>query len=180
MIGLFPQASKQPIIPHEPRQADVGFPYLEAFLGLLLVYMVYSQWTRLDSRYPIAAALVLLVAAAVANAVGNLPIANNLATYAFFLLVAGVVLLVVDRVRESRTRKPSAALDRPPPRPEAPATDAANGGEPVTEQTFDRLEEELISRVKTSRQQNDEHEQSDDRESNQRKRPERRAESKPP
>ena len=37
------------------------FPYVAAFLVLLLAYMVYSQWARLDSRYPIAAALLLLV-----------------------------------------------------------------------------------------------------------------------
>ncbi len=77
-------------------------PYSTVFLGLLLAYMIYSQWARLDSRLPIAAALGLLVITAIVDALGNVTIANVFAEYVFFLLAGGVVLLLADHVRESR------------------------------------------------------------------------------
>ncbi len=82
---------------------------LYPFLLLLVVYMVYSQWVGLDSRYPIAAALVLLVVAAVLDAGGETGPANTLASYLFFLLAAGVVLLLTDHVRhpERETSPPA-------------------------------------------------------------------------
>lgn len=87
-------------------------PYTEIFLGLLLAYMVYSVWARLDGRYPIAAALVLLVVTAVVDAAGDATTANSLAEYVFFLLAAGVVLLLVEHVRERPTR-PAATSSGP-------------------------------------------------------------------
>ena len=77
-------------------------PYEELFLGLLGAYMVWSAWARIDSRYLIAGALVLLVAAAVVDAGGATAVANTLAVYVFFLLAGGVILLLVDHVREER------------------------------------------------------------------------------
>ena len=74
--------------------------YTEIFLGLLAVYVVYSVVTKLDGRLPIAAALALLVVAAVLDATGASGTANTLASYVFFLLVAGVFLLLVEYVRE--------------------------------------------------------------------------------
>ncbi len=76
------------------------FPFVPVFLGVLLVYMVYSEWARLDSRYLVAAALVLLVATAIVDAAGATAAANTLAEFVFFLLAAGVVLLLVDHVRD--------------------------------------------------------------------------------
>lgn len=76
------------------------FPYVPAFLGVLVVYMVYSEWVRLDSRYLVAGALVLLVATALVDAAGDTGTANTLAEFVFFLLAGGVVLLLVDHVRE--------------------------------------------------------------------------------
>ncbi|MGA7860414.1 MAG: hypothetical protein WCB19_00970 [Thermoplasmata archaeon] len=84
-------------------------PYTALFLGLLGAYMVYSAWARLDSRYLIAGALVLLVAAAVVDAAGATGAANTLAVYVFFLLAGGVLLLLVDHVREERRVTPSEA-----------------------------------------------------------------------
>ena len=71
-------------------------------MALLVGYMVVSQWERLDSRYPIIAGLVLLVVAAITDAVGATATANTLAVYVFFLLGAGVILLLADYVRDSR------------------------------------------------------------------------------
>jgi hypothetical protein len=81
----------------------VPYPFAEVFLALLAVYMVYSVWAGLDARIPIAAALLLLVATAVVDALGNTDAANTLAEFVFFLLGAGVLLLLIDHVRESRT-----------------------------------------------------------------------------
>jgi hypothetical protein len=82
-------------------------PYEYLFLGLLGAYMVYSVWARLDSRYPIAGALVLLVVAAITDAAGATAAANTLAVYVFFLLAGGVVLLLLDHVRDERRLPPA-------------------------------------------------------------------------
>ncbi|MGC2289762.1 MAG: hypothetical protein WA688_07905 [Thermoplasmata archaeon] len=95
-------------------------PYTDLFLGLLGAYMVYSAWTRLDSRYPIAGALVLLVVAAVVDAAGATGAANAIAVYVFFLLAAGVVLLLVDHLREEPRHAPSGL---PPSEPGGGAQD---------------------------------------------------------
>lgn len=86
------------------------FPFVPVFLGVLLVYMVYSEWARLDSRYLVAAALVLLVATAIVDAAGATAAANTLAEFVFFLLAGGVVLLLVDHVRD-RPRGGEEAVD---------------------------------------------------------------------
>ncbi len=78
----------------------MSLPYTELFVGLLVAYMVYSAWARLDSRYLIAGALALLVAAAIVDAGGATGAANTLAVYVFLLLAGGVVLLLVDHVRD--------------------------------------------------------------------------------
>ncbi|HUJ77735.1 MAG TPA: hypothetical protein VLX64_01875 [Thermoplasmata archaeon] len=76
------------------------FPLL--FLALLVAYLIYSVATRLDPRYPIGGALVLLVVAAVADAAGDVAVANSVAEYVFFLLGGGVLLLLIDHLRTSR------------------------------------------------------------------------------
>ena len=103
----------------------MSFPYAEVFLGLLFAYMLYSVWAGLAARLPIGAALVLLVITAVVDALGDVASANTLAEYVFFLLGAGVVLLLVEHVKERR--------ERPTPSPGAgPAsdTDPADSTEP--------------------------------------------------
>lgn len=103
------------------------------FLALLLAYMVYSQWTRLDSRYLILAALVLLVITAAVDAAGAIGTANVLAVYVFYLLAGGVLLLVIDHIREERASRSSAppktpaATERMAPSPKAAAGDEAAG-----------------------------------------------------
>jgi hypothetical protein len=82
-----------------------------AFLGVLLVYMVYSQWVRLDSRYLVVGALVLLVITGVVDVAGDTNPANVLAEYVLFLFNGGVVLLFVDYLRENRAPAPLAPAD---------------------------------------------------------------------
>jgi hypothetical protein len=80
------------------------------FLAVLAVYVLYSAWARLDSRLPLAAAVALLAATVVSDAVGALGTANVLAAYVFYLLCAGVVLLLIDHIRAERAlRAPGSA-----------------------------------------------------------------------
>jgi len=95
-------------------------PYTAIFLVLLLVYLAYSVWARLDGRYPIGAALALLVVTAVVDAAGDTNAANSLAEFVFFLLAGGVVLLLIEHVRD----RPSPA-GAAPSRPAAPKSPAA-------------------------------------------------------
>ena len=126
----------------------VPFPYVEVFLALLVAYMGYSIWAGLDARYLIAAALVLLVATAVVNALGNSVTANTLAEYVFFFLGAGVVLLLIEHVRKSR-RTPGS----PPGSaggPQRESSEAPEKGQGAPGHSFDRLEEQSITVVDAS------------------------------
>ncbi|MGB7123555.1 MAG: hypothetical protein WBE40_01690 [Thermoplasmata archaeon] len=118
----------------------MAFPYVAAFLILLLAYMTYSEWAGLDSRYPIGAALGLLVVTAAADATGSAALANTLAEFVFFLLAGGVVLLLVDYARD---RRPSASAPerRLGLRPWSPqSTEATDEWQRTTDQTLDRPE----------------------------------------
>jgi len=95
-------------------------PYTEIFLGLLVAYMVYSVWARLDGRIPIGAALVLLVVTAIVDAAGDVDAANSLAEFVFFLLAAGVVLLLVEHLREPPPPVPKSVSVNAPPEGVAP------------------------------------------------------------
>jgi len=102
----------------------VTFPYLLVFLALLAAYLAYSEWTGLDARLPIAGALALLLVTAVVDAAGDLATANTFAQYVFFLLAGGVVLLLVDHVRDARRAART-----------APAVTAGSGGRPTAPAT---------------------------------------------
>ncbi len=119
----------------------MAFPLVELFLGLLVVYMLYSLWIGLDSRYPIVAALVLLVVTAVVDAAGDVNAANTLAEFVFFLLAGGVGLLLIDHVREARkapSRRSRSARSGAAHPPTAYATEQPEG---TTDHSLDRLEQ---------------------------------------
>jgi hypothetical protein len=136
----------------------VGFPYIPVFLALLLAYMVYSQWARLDSRYPIAAALVLLVATAGVDAAGATATANTLAEFVFFLLAAGIVLLLLDHARSARPRPAGSAVAAGDSQPADPPHERQG----PTEEALDRPEQEPVALVDRPGQQHDEDEQGGD------------------
>lgn len=92
-------------------RGTVALLYMEMFLALLVAYLVSSEWSGIDSRYPIAMALIVLLAAVVVAAVGDTSVANALAGFVFFLLAGGVLLMVVDHVRDAR---PSPAFSQRP------------------------------------------------------------------
>ncbi len=56
---------------------------------------------RVDPRYLIALALILLISAAVESSIGNAAISDDIAIVSFYCLVAGVMLLIIDDYRES-------------------------------------------------------------------------------
>ena len=120
----------------------MSFPYVEVFLALLVAYMGYSVWAGLDARYPIAAALALLVATAIVDAAGNTVAANTLAEYVFFLLGAGVVLLLIEHVRESRrtAAPPSGSAGGS----KGEASEAPQEGKGTPGHPLDRFEEQPI------------------------------------
>ncbi len=91
------------------------FPYVATFLALLLGYLIYSAWARLDARYPIVAAIVLFAAAAGADGLGNFPLSVTLSEFSALLLGAGVLLLLVDAARERRAAARSGSGIGPPP-----------------------------------------------------------------
>jgi peptidoglycan/LPS O-acetylase OafA/YrhL len=105
------------------------------FLLTLLAYMAYSLWTKTDPRYLVGAALLLLVVTAMVDAAGDTGTANTLATFVFYLLGGGVVLLLLEHVREERASArskndptegttpspPTSSPSAPAPTPEAHA-----------------------------------------------------------
>jgi hypothetical protein len=139
----------------------VSFPFVEVFLALLVAYMAYSVWAGLDSRYPIAAALILLVVTAVVDALGNTGTANTLAEFVFFLLGAGVLLLLVDHVRESRAapRPDTGGLAASP---QSEPTESTNEGQGPAQETLHGLEEQPVSVVDAPGRKDDHNEKSGD------------------
>ena len=73
-------------------------------LKILLIFAFYffaSLIYDLDSRYPIIAAIFLLISSAIVLS-KNEELANNLAIYAYYFLVVGVALQLVEYLREHR------------------------------------------------------------------------------
>ncbi len=104
----------------------MAVPYPLLFLSLLAAYLAYSAWARLDSRYPIAAALALLIVAALLDAAGDVASANTFAEYVLLLLAGGIVLLLSDHLREARGPEPGANALGPEPAADHPSAQAAD------------------------------------------------------
>jgi len=131
-------------------------PYTAIFLGLLVAYLVYSLWARLDGRYPIGAALALLVVTAIVDAAGDTDAANSLAEFVFFLLAGGVVLLLIEHVRDRPSpadsgRSRAAGAQRPSPEPPEEPEGSA-------EQALHGLEQEPVALVDRTGDEDGDHE----------------------
>jgi len=138
----------------------MDIPYTTIFVGLLLAYLVYSVWARLDGRYPIGAALVLLVVTAVVDAAGEVDAANSLAEYVFFLLAGGVVLLLIEHVRDragSPSANPSGSTT-----PEGVSPEATEERKGPADQLLDGLEEKAVPVVDRTGGKDEDHEQKGD------------------
>lgn len=80
-------------------------PILEPYVPLfILIYILASIKYRIDSRIPIAMALFLLVLVPIILILKLQASAEQLAIYAYYLLVAGVVVQFSEYIRESRGR----------------------------------------------------------------------------
>jgi hypothetical protein len=141
----------------------MAFPYLEVFGLLLVIYMAYSVWERLDPRYPIGAGLVLLVATAVTDALGASSSADVLAEYVFLLLGAGVVLLLLEPVGGRRSVA-GASLPERTADPGQHAADPPEQRDLTTKEPFDHLEEEPVPLVHAAGDHDDQQEQPSDAE----------------
>jgi hypothetical protein len=122
-------------------------PYSLLFLALLAAYMIYSQWAGFDSRYVVGAALVLLVVAAIADAAGATGAANSFAEYVFFLLAAGVVLLLADHVRSDRSLRATAVASPSAVAPKRPSAETSEEAERPADHPLDRPEEKPVPLV---------------------------------
>lgn len=65
-------------------------------------YLLAAAIYRIDSRYPLLAAIASLVIAALLVAQRREELANRVAIYAYYFLVVGVLLNIVEYVREER------------------------------------------------------------------------------
>ena len=122
----------------------MAVPFVPVFLALLLAYMVYSEWTRLDSRYLIAGALALLVVTAIVDAAGATTAANTLAEFVFFLLAGGVVLLLVDHVREHPRGGPGRTWGSGVRRWDADPTDPPEEGQRTADESLHGSQEQTV------------------------------------
>lgn len=73
--------------------------FIKVIPYLLLIYFFVSLKLKLDSRIPIALALGLLFLTAVTLVWGLESTANQLAIFAYYLLVVGVVLQLIEYIR---------------------------------------------------------------------------------
>ncbi len=148
-------------------------PYLEVFLLLLGVYLVYSVWARVDPRYPIAAALGLLVITAIVDAANAIATANLLAEYVFCLLGGGVILLLVDHLRPGSSAAGPVEDSAGTRGPEGPPAQTSDEGDLPADQPLDHMEEQLVPPVDAARGHDDRDEGDRDGETQARESPER-------
>jgi len=69
----------------------------------ILIYLFISLILKLDSRIPIAFALLLLLLTATTLVQGLENAANQIAIYAYYFLVAGVMLQLIEYIRNPET-----------------------------------------------------------------------------
>lgn len=72
--------------------------------GLLLILVVFFICLifKIKSKIPVAIALLFIAFSAILLALGDVDFANDIATVGYFLLVASVVLVIVENIRDIR------------------------------------------------------------------------------
>ena len=76
-------------------------------LGLFIIVCALFRLETLALKITLLIGVLLLVLAAVVFATGKEELASGLATYAYFALVGGVILVLIERVRARRKRNAS-------------------------------------------------------------------------
>lgn len=69
-------------------------------LAAIALYIIMVASFRLEPRVAIAVAFAVLIASAITMLLGMKDLSEQLAIYTFYLLVAGVVLLLIHHIRE--------------------------------------------------------------------------------
>jgi hypothetical protein len=69
-------------------------------LAAIAIYIIVMAYLRLEPRVTIVVAFALLIASAITMLLGMDDLSEQLAIYTFYLLVAGVVLLLIHHIRE--------------------------------------------------------------------------------
>ncbi|MCX7759274.1 MAG: hypothetical protein N2169_06690 [bacterium] len=77
---------------------------LKTFISFIILVPIFAYF-KWDGRIPVGYALILLVLAAIfLSFMKNEAFANQLAIYAYWLLVVGVATLTIEYFREERTK----------------------------------------------------------------------------
>ena len=76
--------------------------YTVIFVVLLAVYDVYAFWARIDPRYPVFGALVLILLGAAASELRDPGTGEVLGIFGFLMLLAGAALLLFAPLRRPR------------------------------------------------------------------------------
>ncbi len=71
-------------------------------LFIFTLYFILSLIFKIDPRYPVMAAIGCLILAAMLLAFGNETLANKIAIYAYYFLVVGVLLNIVEYIKEKK------------------------------------------------------------------------------
>ena len=72
-------------------------------LLIFVLYLILSIIHNIDPRYPIIAAIGCLILSAVLLSVKNEVLANKVAIYAYYFLVVGVILNIIEYIREEKS-----------------------------------------------------------------------------
>jgi len=82
--------------------------FIESELTVFLIYiaaLIIYVWRRYDARMFVETAIFLLIACAVILASGYEKYANQVAVWAYYFLVVGVIGLFIDYLREGKNDK---------------------------------------------------------------------------
>ena len=106
-----------------PDELRHNIPYIAVFLSIFLSHFIYPHdslkvfltfivlipifaFLKLDSRVPVGYAILMLVFAAVTLAFRkDETLANQFAIYAYWLLVVGTTLMLIEYARENKNKK---------------------------------------------------------------------------
>lgn len=103
----------------------------ETISRLIFLYLFILLAYRVDAKIPLAAGLLYLSSAAVISLIGNMVFAYDLAVFAVYFLICGVVLKFIEHLREKRTEEGAALKNDLPPlkgRPHIIAIASGKGG----------------------------------------------------
>lgn len=75
---------------------------LKIFISFIVLIPIFAYF-KFDNRIPVGYAILLLILAAIVLAFrNNENLANQLAVYAYWLLVVGVIGMLIEYIRENR------------------------------------------------------------------------------